>query len=249
MLSIVVSWKNRNELRQSIDSLIETADLLDGEVIIVNFDGDRESLIQMLPHNHPRLKIINVSNQKLFNKAATNNIGASQAQFDYLFFCDCDIILNPIDIKKLLHKIMESPKYFGTLKGVTETVVNSIQNNHIVSFGYELVIKTSDGRVLNIVDSEEDATDGSRNAPGLMMTSKPNFLAVNGYNGTLVGWGWEDQDMIGRLTLGAGLDRMQIMTPIIFPAPMMKIYPNINFHEYREQNLHHRHRSPGTSHR
>jgi predicted glycosyltransferase involved in capsule biosynthesis len=207
MLSIVVSWKNRKELNQAMPSLLSTAALMNGEIIIVNFDGDAALFREVAPPSHSSVRVVEVKNQPMFNKAACNNIGAHHAKHGYLFFCDCDIILEPESIKALFQQLNETPESFGTLVGVKETIVNSIQNNHIVSFGYNLIIKTKDGRTLQIIDSEEDANDGTRNAPGLLMTSKANFERINGYNSNLVGWGWEDQDMIGRLTLGAGLER------------------------------------------
>lgn len=209
MLSIIVSWKNRKELSQSIESLHNTAAALDGELIIVNFDGDKNYLDNLLADgSYKHARMVNVTGQPMFNKAACNNIGAHHAKYGHLFFCDCDIILEPAVLQTLFSKVRANRGSFGTLEGVKETIINSIQNNHIVSFGYELLIKTQDGRVLRIKDSEEDATSGLRNAPGLLMTSRENFTAINGYNSNLVGWGWEDQDMIGRLTLGAGLQRI-----------------------------------------
>jgi hypothetical protein len=58
------------------------------------------------------------------------------------------------------------------------------------------------------VDNEEDAEDGTRQAPGLLFARREHFEAINGYNAHLHGWGWEDQDMISRLTLGLGLTRI-----------------------------------------
>jgi hypothetical protein len=78
----------------------------------------------------------------------------------------------------------------------------------VVAFGYELHIKTADGRRLEIIDSEEDSQTGLRNAPGLLLVRRDDFVAINGYNAGLHGWGWEDQDMIARLTLGRGLRRV-----------------------------------------
>jgi glycosyltransferase involved in cell wall biosynthesis len=208
MLSIIVSWKNRNELGQTIESLNLSALGLNGELIIVNFDGDRNYINNLLSRgSYQNTRIVHVRQQQMFNKAASNNIGAYHARYDHLFFCDCDIVVEPSILQNLYNMVRDDPGSFGTLEGVKETVINSIQNNHIVSFGYELLIKTGDGRVLKIKDSEEDATTGLRNAPGLLMTSKKNFKTIDGYNANLVGWGWEDQDMIGRLTLGAGLLR------------------------------------------
>jgi glycosyltransferase involved in cell wall biosynthesis len=208
MLSIIVSWKNRKELARSIESLLATAAHFNGELVLVNFDGDTQLLAQLMNgFAGEALKIVNVKDQPLFNKSASNNLGAFHARFDHFFFCDCDIIMEPATLQGLFGRVQETEASFGTLEGVKETIINSIQNNHIVSFGYELFIRTKNGRTLKIVDSEEDANDGSRNAPGLLLTSKRNFESINGYNSNLVGWGWEDQDMISRLTLGAGLTR------------------------------------------
>ncbi|MGN7202669.1 galactosyltransferase-related protein [Pedobacter sp. SAFR-022] len=206
MLSIIVSWKNRLELSQSISSISNCAEKLGGEVIVVNYDGDTKLLNSQL-ENQYNINVVQVQEQPFFNKAAAQNIGAYYAKNNYLFFCDCDIILNTEDVVKLFATVSCDSGTFGTLKGVKETIVNSIDNNHIVSFGYQLNIKTRDGRTLKIIDSEEDATDGTRNAPGLLITSINSFRAINGYNSSLHGWGWEDQDMISRLTLGAGLKR------------------------------------------
>jgi hypothetical protein len=41
------------------------------------------------------------------------------------------------------------------------------------------------------------------------MTHRESFERLGGYDGRLHGWGWEDQDMIARLTLGEGLRRVQ----------------------------------------
>jgi GT2 family glycosyltransferase len=238
MLSIVISWKNRVELNQSISSLIDTSVLLNGEIIIVNFDGDPAMIKDVTTHKSPYVHFLNVKNQPMFNKAAANNLGAYHARFDHIFFCDCDIIVNPSSINQLLELVMEKPNNFGTLDGVKETVVNSIQNNFITSFGYELIIKTKNGRLLNIKDHEEDSTDGTRNAPGLLLVSKQNFLTIDGYNSGLTGWGWEDQDMIGRLTLGGGFNRVYFGTAMHIShndTERTKHYPISNRWESRDK--------------
>ncbi|MFT4927626.1 MAG: putative glycosyltransferase involved in capsule biosynthesis [Phenylobacterium sp.] len=214
MLSIIISWRDRVELKQALPSFIATAALLDGEVNIVNYAGSDQLLQQLLidtdnPNmNKTRVKITKVDGQQYFNKAAAQNSGASTANYQILFFCDCDIILNPEQIAELCHQVSRGEQVFATLAGVKETEINSRGASHVVSFGYELVIKTADGRCLNIVDNEEDSENGTRQAPGLLMVKKQDFIDINGYNSQLHGWGWEDQDMIARLTLGQGLQRI-----------------------------------------
>jgi glycosyltransferase involved in cell wall biosynthesis len=208
VLSIVVTWRDREELGRALPSIIASAESVNGEVVIVNFGGDRGLLRRQLDGYADRCRVVGGPPQPYFHKAVANNIGARFASRPMLFFCDCDIILPEGLVRSLAHRLAQSPGHFATLAGVRETQVNSRGGRHVVSFGYQLDIRTADGRRLRIVDNEEDAAQGTRQAPGLLLANKTDFLSVGGYNGQLHGWGWEDQDMISRLTLGAGLTRL-----------------------------------------
>ncbi|HEX8561047.1 MAG TPA: galactosyltransferase-related protein [Pyrinomonadaceae bacterium] len=207
-LSIVVSWRDRAELGGALPGLLATAREVDGDVTVVNFGGSPEMLRAQLGERAPEVRVVEVRGQEYFNKSCAQNLGAAHTTGALLFFCDCDIVLEPGDVKHLAGLLTTRPGTFGTLAGVRESQTNSRGGKHIVRFGYELLIVTADGRRLSIVDNEEDANDGSRQAPGLLMARRADFLSVNGYNSKLHGWGWEDQDMISRLTLGAGLERV-----------------------------------------
>ena len=208
MLSIVVSWRDRDELVHTLPGLRAAARALDGDVTVVNFSGDGARLAPMLGDPGPDLRLVTVAGQQYFNKAAAQNIGAAHARHPILFFCDCDILLQEATVAALATQVSEDSGGFATFAGVRESETNSRGARHVVSFGYELKIRTADGRTLCIVDNEEDGNDGTRQAPGLLFVRRDDFLAVDGYNSDLHGWGWEDQDMISRLTLGRGLQRI-----------------------------------------
>ncbi|KKJ05570.1 glycosyltransferase family 2 protein [Burkholderia gladioli] len=209
MLSIIVTWRNREELRGALPGLVETARRVGGEVIVVNFGGDAEAVARQTDTYRDAVRVVELREQPYFHKTRAQNLGAHFARHDTLFFCDCDIIVEPASIDALVARLGAEPGRFATLKGVRETERNSRQAKNVVRFGYRLDVKIRNGRELAIVDNEEDAHDGTRQAPGLLLVRRDDFLAVNGYNGRLHGWGWEDQDMISRLTLGAGLTRIQ----------------------------------------
>ncbi len=208
MLSIIVSWRDRSELHKALPSLLESARLCSGEVVVVNYSGSRNALTNELGVSSGAVTLVEVLRQKYFNKSAAQNLGAFHAKHDILFFCDCDIILTPEGVREIVDEMRERGEIFATLRGVRESEINSRGGQHVVSFGYELHIKTADGRQLDIVDNEEDSETGLRQAPGLLFARRDHFKNVNGYNSDLHGWGWEDQDMIGRLTLGLGLKRL-----------------------------------------
>jgi predicted glycosyltransferase involved in capsule biosynthesis len=190
-----------------MSSVLATAEALDGEAIIVNFGGDHARLLKQLPSS-PRIKIAHIASEQYFHKARAQNIGAWFSKYELLFFCDCDIVLVPKIVTTIVRKVTDHPGTFATLAGVRESEQNARGAGNVICFGYELRIRIANGRELHIVDNEEDAEEGTRQAPGLLLVRKGDFLSVAGYNGRLHGWGWEDQDMIARLTLGLGLRRI-----------------------------------------
>jgi predicted glycosyltransferase involved in capsule biosynthesis len=208
MVSMIISWRNRIELAQALPSLLEEVENVGGELILVNYGGDEKQLDSQISAHRNRLRVVQIGGIPFFNKCAAHNIGAFYSDQPILFFCDCDILLPQGILASLIHRLEDHQATFLTLAGVTETEKNSRKAKHIVRFGYELNLKAANGRELRIVDHEEDAEDGCRQAPGLLILRKSHFLEINGYNSQLDGWGWEDQDMISRLTLGVGLTRI-----------------------------------------
>lgn len=213
MLSIVVSWRDRAELGRALPGLVAAARSAGGDVTVVNFGGSaamlREQLGGLAGEDLRHLRVVQIENERYFNKACAQNLGAAHSEQPVLFFCDCDIVVEPETVRRLAARLHEEPGHFATLAGVRESELNSRGGNHVVCFGYELKIRTADRRELRIIDNEEDAEEGTRQAPGLLLARRTDFLSINGYNARLHGWGWEDQDMISRLTLGAGLTRIQ----------------------------------------
>jgi predicted glycosyltransferase involved in capsule biosynthesis len=208
LLSIIVSWRDRVELGRALPSLLAAAQRAGGDLTIVNFSGSAELLDRQLAGHRDDVRVVDVPGQAYFNKSSAQNVGAAATTQPVLFFCDCDIVLEPEPVAELAHQLLTTEGIFATLAGVRESETNSRRARHVVAFGYELHIKTADGRQLKILDSEEDGQTGLRHAPGLLLVRRTDFLAINGYNAGLHGWGWEDQDMIARLTLGRGLRRV-----------------------------------------
>lgn len=209
MISIIVTWRDRKELKEALPSLVETARSLEGDVTIVNFGGTQEMLAQLLKGHENNVQLISTNEQAFFNKSCAQNIGAGHTSKPLLFFCDCDIIVDPKTILELAREIEQREKTFVTIETVRETS-NEVQGkrNHIVGEGYELYLRTADGRELNIFHRGKDLEKGTRMAPGLLLVKRSDFISIGGYNSDFEGWGWESQDIIARLVLGAGLTRV-----------------------------------------
>ena len=218
MLSIIVSWRDRPQLRQTLPALLAATRAVAGEVVVVDYGGDAGDLAAQIAaasggdgggRGGRDAVVARVDGERYFNKARAQNIGAAHARHPILFFCDCDVIIEPAQIAELARELMEHPGSFATLAGVTESVANARKAGFVTRFGYQLDLMLGNGRRLQILDHEEDAATGMRQAPGLLLARREDFVAIDGYNGRLHGWGWEDQDMIARLTLSAGLLRRQ----------------------------------------
>jgi GT2 family glycosyltransferase len=207
VVSILIPWRDRRELILALPSLIRQAQDIGGTVTVVNYGGSCSLLEAQTAEFASQIKIVQSGPKRFFNKAAAHNIGAGSTQSPYLFFCDCDIMLQESVLSDLVKIVERNPSSFATIAGVKETETNSRKAKHITCFGYELRLRAADGREAKIVDQEEDSEDGARHAPGLLLLKREHFLQVKGYNSRLDGWGWEDQDMICRLILGGGLQR------------------------------------------
>lgn len=210
MLSIIISWRDRDELARTLPLFLQAARLSGGDVTVVNYGGSDARLCQQIVAPTWDIgRVVRVCGEPYFNKARAQNVGAGASRHPVLFFCDCDILIDPAEIADLARQVQNTPGTFATLQGVRESERNSRGAGNVVCFGYQLDIRLANGRRLQIVDNEEDAEHGTRQAPGLLLTRRDEFEAIEGYNGRLQGWGWEDQDMIARLTLAAGLKRIQ----------------------------------------
>ena len=208
MLSIVIPWRDRRELSQTILSFASISRAVEGEVIVVNFGGDPSALSEMLRGTGESVRTTCVTGAPFFSKPRAQNIGASRSAYDLFLFCDCDVVVEPRLVRQFIDVLVHDQSSFVTLGEVVESVSNARGGRHISRFGYRLDVWTSDGRYLEIVDHEEDASSGVRQAPGILAVRREHFLQVGGFNSRLVGWGWEDQDMVARLTLGLGLRRV-----------------------------------------
>jgi glycosyl transferase family 2 len=208
-LDFVVSWRDRPELARTLGAFTRCAQRYGGGVTIVNYGGDGTQLTDLLRNAESAVTVVAVRDTPWFNKAKAQNMGAAHSVRELLFFCDGDILFAEDALDELVARVAEDKATFGTVARVTETDLNSRGAGNVVMFGYHLRIRLANGRTLQIIDNEEDVEDGTRQAQGLLLTHRDNFARIDGYNGRLHGWGWEDQDMIARLTLGLGLQRVE----------------------------------------
>lgn len=192
----------------TVATFVREAEAIGGEVIVANHGGDTAQLSALLGAHANRVRIATIPSDGYFSKTCAMNVGGLLAQNDLLFFCDCDIILEPGALAHLAAAVRDRSDAFATIRQVRESVPPGDKAGHITRFDYFLRLSTRAGRQVCIDNHSQDLPAGYRNAPGLLCVRRHHFIDIRGYNSQLVGWGWEDQDMICRLTLGLGLQRL-----------------------------------------
>jgi glycosyltransferase involved in cell wall biosynthesis len=209
-LSVLIPWSNRDELKVSLaknQPLFNSHDD-DLEVVIINCGGDQNKLSWCLSDlNLNRFKIVHLTREE-FNKPLGLNIGAYVAEGEYLFLLDADIILEADFLQEATAKVKEGKVVI--IERVFESVTKDQweqQDLCITEYSQVLTIKGAHGTEASLVTSQIRLLEGSRNASGLVFVARNQFIAVNGMNSNLKGWGWEDMDLLARLQLK---NRLQI---------------------------------------
>ncbi|MGH9370411.1 MAG: galactosyltransferase-related protein [Vicinamibacterales bacterium] len=202
--SVVIPWRNRPEIEQTLEANAHLFVRHSAEVVVVNCGGDAAALSTVLGNQRGvAIRPIGIPHD-CFNRSLANNIGALYSEGAFVFFLDADVILKT-DILEETRGMLEEQNCVVHVRKVYES---NAPDNPKMAFVKELVhtreISCVDGRramVRSIVGG-----DGSRGGSGLMIASKAHLLRVGGFNSTLKGWGYEDSDLTIRLQFELGLD-------------------------------------------
>lgn len=212
-LSVIIAWCNRDELTETLLRNAPVFARAEAEVIVVNCGGDRARLDGLLRHIAlPNLYVVTLDVP--FNKALALNVGVAASEGASLFFLDADVVL-PADffdtvLPRLdahtivtVDRVVESSSIEATHEEREGTAIQDIAHQVVLS-GPEMQICIETNRV--------HLGDGSRSGPGLILLAREDFIAQDGLNSDLEGWGWEDLDLIARLTFARNKNRIQAGT-------------------------------------
>lgn len=178
---------------------------LPNEVIIAD-DGSREdttALIQRFQKTFP-VPLIHVWHEDIKNrKPKIMNTAIARAQYEYIIEIDGDIIMNEHFIEDHL-AFAEKGKYlFGSRVNIQKDKLPELFDKKITHFGFFSGGIKKRGRTLRIpflMNFAKDTAVRSAKLRGCNMSFwKKDFVAVNGFNENLVGWGIDDSEMIQRL--------------------------------------------------
>lgn len=212
-LSVIIPWRDRPVLQHTLRLNADRLTANGVEVLIVNGGGDPTQLRELANTlGYAGVRLIEMPSVEVFNKCECLNIGVFFSRTDHIFVLDADIVLTTDFLEQALEMI-SSDRCFISVAEVTESEPEA-QSNPATPRGLVLkrIITTElvyeDGRAASI----EYRIDkyGTRTGPGLVVVRKEHYVAVEGFNSNLQGWGYEDYDFQIRLQLGLALKRKSL---------------------------------------
>lgn len=203
-LSVIIPWSNRPVLQETLPRNRRVFDRHNLEIIIVNCGGDEVQLRELLREHDPaRFNCLKIETS-VFNKPLALNIGVSASRSPHLFFLDADVILREDFLPSAFEAF--NAGHFVTVDRVVESHPRPFgDDNQLYEMAYSISFVAKNGRKAHIETNRVRFTDGSRSAPGLVLIAREHFLAVDGMNSDLEGWGWEDNDLLLRLQFALNL--------------------------------------------
>jgi glycosyltransferase involved in cell wall biosynthesis len=219
VLSFIVPWCDRPELRASLARNRAVFQRLDLEVVIVNIGGDQSLLEEIVVSSGiDRAEIINLGDVS-FNKCLALNLGALCAKSPVIFLLDCDVVIQDDLVLSTLESLRP-----GTFLTVAKAYESDPQKHRQVIRGNHSLVEK---RVIteltfangNRADFEFWISRSGRSVCGLMAIYKSDYIEVNGSNAELTGWGFEDYDLQIRLQALLGLARFSVGTALHLTHP------------------------------
>jgi hypothetical protein len=203
--SVVIPWRDRPELKQTIAANASVFERHGAEVLVVNCGGDPDEVSALL-RDPPvsRVRQIYLPGAS-FNRSLAGNIGASCGTGRYAFFLDADITLVSDVLRQAQVKLEREPCFVHV-----RTVYESRpEEAPALAFLKEVVytrrLAFKNGQVARL--RTRQGGDGSGGGPGLIAANRDHLVAVGGFNAALVDWGYEDADLQIRLQVVLSLAR------------------------------------------
>jgi glycosyltransferase involved in cell wall biosynthesis len=221
--SIIVPWADYPELAITLRRNLQVLEGMNAEFLVVNCGGNSEEFRRCASAERPPMLRMAECNATRFNKSLALNLGVSIAAAEWLFLLDADIVIS----KELIDKLMLQRDYghFTTIRHVISqdsqrpTAGKHQHRRSTYKEGLRQVANIVEltglgGERVYVETSRVDLERSSRSAPGLVWLPARNFVEVGGMNSTLIGWGWEDIDLLVRLQFVLGMKWKKIGTAI-----------------------------------
>jgi glycosyltransferase involved in cell wall biosynthesis len=193
---------------QALELLLESVlnqSILPNEVIIAD-DGSNEEtrmLIEKYQAKFP-IPLLHIWHEDNGNqKPKIMNKAISRAKGDYIIEIDGDIIMNRYFVEDHLKNAEKNVYLFGSRVNIQAPILEAIFKNKTIHFNLFSKGINKRGRTIRIpflMNFAKYYKNRSGKLRGCNMSFwKADFIKINGFNESLVGWGIDDSEMIQRL--------------------------------------------------
>lgn len=179
--------------------------ILPNEVIIAD-DGSTEKTKQLIADFQKifPVPLIHIWQEDIKNrKPRIMNQAIAVAKYDYIVEIDGDIIMNKYFIKDHLTFAKKGQYLFGSRVNIQEKLLTDLFSKKIIHFNFFSRGIKKRGRTIRIpffMQFRKSLNQRSQKLRGCNMSFwKEDFIKINGFNESLVGWGIDDSEMIQRL--------------------------------------------------
>lgn len=221
--SLIITTYNWHQALELVLESVKGQIVFPSEVIIAD-DGSNNSTTELIkrikkdfpvPINHVWQEDNGFRKSIILNKAIAHGKG------DYIIQIDGDIILHKNFIQDHISSAEKGTYLYGSRINIQERYLAKLFKNKIVKFSYlSKGIKKRNRNIYlpllgNLLYKKQDNL--SRKLRGCNLSYwKSDFIAVNGYNGDMVGWGREDSELIIRMINNGILGKRMKFKAIIY---------------------------------
>ncbi len=178
---------------------------LPNEVLIAD-DGSKEEtkqLIEKFQKTFP-VPLIHIWHEDNGNqKPKIMNKAIAAAKYDYIIEIDGDIIMHKNFVEDHLNFAEKGIYLFGSRVNIQKNILESLFKNKTIHFNYFSKGIKKRGRTIRIPFLMNFAKYHEKRSGKLrgcnMSFWRNDFIKINGFNESLVGWGIDDSEMIQRL--------------------------------------------------
>lgn len=190
--------------------------LYEGSEFIVVETGDKQTLT-----NSAKYTLIFKEHTTPFNKSKAYNHGLSLAKNDIVCFLDVDCIVSKESLDKAIEKSKLNPNiyigYNGTCLYLDYSVKVHLKDKNL----YQEISDIVDHSKLYInFKNEKYFVANTKAVGGCLVGRKKVFEEINGFNPHIVGWGYEDNEIVLRAQkLGYYPHFVKTSKPLLFHLP------------------------------
>jgi glycosyltransferase involved in cell wall biosynthesis len=203
--TLVASTYNWPEALELLLLSVLNQSVLPKEVIIAD-DGsgeDTKNLIENFKKTFP-VPLVHIWQEDLKNrKSRIMNKAIAAAKYDYIVEIDGDIILNKHFIEDHLAYAQKGHYLFGSRVNIQEKLLPELFSKKNIDFNFfskGIKKRSRTMRIPFLMNFAKSVDKCSKKLRGCNMSFwKEDFIKINGYNESIVGWGMEDSEMIQRL--------------------------------------------------